>query len=204
MMKHYKISFLISVLLGVTLITNLSAQETDIIDSRVDSVFNTYFDFLTRDSSDIDTVDYDLQFKETEMAILIYNFFENISGHFLQRQLFNEHDYPKNGKSWYCYSTNNGFSSVCVIYMEEDFDFWKNWYADNKFLLTWTQDDKKINSKPSLDFYYIDYKQDYPSKIRFKAKVDWIPMTNKPKQVVDLEKQMDKAGLLEPKDGKIK
>ena len=202
-MKHCKKFFLISLLIGVVLIPNLSAQFTDSSDSRVDSVFNSYFDFLTRDVSEIDTTDYDLQVKETEMTILIFDFFENISGHFQQRQLLSEHDYPKNAKSWYCYSTNNGYSKVCAIYQEENFEFWKNWYLENKSFLTWAQDDKRINSKPAIDFYYVDYKKDYPSMIRFKTKLDWIPISEKPKQVLDLEKQMDKAGTLTPKYGKI-
>ncbi|MBN1639359.1 MAG: hypothetical protein JW866_10345 [Ignavibacteriales bacterium] len=203
-MKHNITYILFLVFFGVLSTTSTFAQKVDPVDSKVDSIFNSYFDFLTRDILGIDTTDYDLQAKESEMAFLIYDFFENISGHFQQRQLFSEHDYPKIGKIWYCYSTNNGFSKVCVINTDEDFESWRNWYNNNKSSLIWIDDDKKIQSKSSNEFYYLDYITNYPSEIRFKDKLDWIPMSQKPKQVLDLEKQMDKAGLLEPKYGEIK
>lgn len=190
---------LIPLLACVILKINVFAQDVSLIDSKVDSVFNSYFAFLSKDISEIDTVDYELIGKELETAILIYDFFENISGIYLQRQVFGEHEYPESSHGSYCYSTNFGFTKVCAIYTEEDYKSWKKWYYDNKTHLTWINDDQKISSESVRDFYYFDYRIKYPSSIRFKDEIDIIPIADKPKQLIELEKQMDKSRLAKSK-----
>jgi hypothetical protein len=192
----------ILILIKLCLVQHSYAQDLEKIDFKVDSVFTLYYDFLkSSNSCAIDSTNFELVAKNLEKQQVIFDFFENISGLYLKREYRKEHEYTKDGISSYCYSTNNGFTKICVVYTTSDFEKWDQWYKTNKSKLCWAIDNRFISPARSMNFSYIDYKSFYPNFIRFKDRLDWIPISNKPGYVIDLEKKMEREGLIKSKSG---
>ena len=195
-----KCKLTIFTILIISLIQISYAQDFEKIDSKVDSVFTLYFDFLNHaDSSIIDSSNFDLASKNFKKQLVILDFFENISGIFLKREYRQEHEYVNSGKSFYCYSTNNGFTKICVVFTLSDYEKWKQWYNDNKIKLCWVVDNGIISTVSPINFSFIDYKAFYPNFIRFKERVDWIPISQKPDYIMELKRKMERVGFLEPR-----
>jgi len=196
MKMKYKLAILTILIIG--LIQNSYAQDFEKIDAKVDSLFALYFDFLnSSDSSLIDSTNFDLVSKNVEKQQVIFDFLENISGLYLKREYRKEHEYTKDAVSSYCYSTNNGFTKICVVYTVNDFEKWKQWYNDNKKKLCWVFDNRIISMARPMNFSYIDYRAFYPNFIRFKERIDWIPVSQKPNYIKELERKMEREGYLE-------
>jgi hypothetical protein len=136
--------------------------------NKLDSVFNNYLNFLINEDSTIIYKSDDTLCQYWEKRILIIDFFENITGIFLERK------------------PGVGNEGICRIETRDDYKKWEDWYNKERDSLIWVNDNQRINSSEVGSSRYIDYARFYPNNIRFVWKPDEIPKSPPPKYIQEM------------------
>ena len=143
-------------------------QQANESNHKIDSVFSSFLKFMVNDDSAIiekgsDTICFYIQ-----KRMLIIDFFENITGIFLERK------------------PGVGNEGICRIETLENIRKWENWYFNKRDSLVWVNDNKMINNPSSESIKCIDYEHLYPNNIRFVGKKNEIPKSLPPKYIQEM------------------
>lgn len=136
--------------------------------NEVDSVFKSFFKYLEiNDSLLIERGNDDSLCIYFEKLQIVYAFFENISGIYMERELKN--------------------NVIYINYEDSVKNKWEEWYNINQTKLVWVEDGKSINNEEGEWFKCLDYEKFYPSQIRFSDNINEIPKSTPPPYIKELE-----------------
>ena len=182
--------FICLIFIELSLLTKVFAQNSGKSDVKVDSVMTNYLNYLKSPfSNSYDSTDLDSEFEDFEKRILFCDFFENISGLYLKRELKGE--YGICDSCVFCWSTH-GVNKICEIFTVSDYEKWENWYKHNRSKLIWVDDNKVFRYEKRRGYLEVNYDSIYPSSLRFKDNPNQIPISEKPGIIRKLENEAQK------------
>lgn len=129
--------------------------------SKIDTVFKTSFEVLYNENSSIYDTQGDTLCIYFEKRFMILDFFENVTGIFLERKI------------------GVGANGMARVESTEVFKKWELWYEQEKRTLAWVDDTMEIQLPDVFVSSCYNYVDNYPNQIRFKDELDKIPYNPK-------------------------
>ena len=128
---------------------------------KIDSVFKSSFDVLYNEDSSIYDSQGDTLCIYFEKRFMRLDFFENVTGIFLERKI------------------GVGANGMARVESIEVFKKWELWYEQEKSTLMWVDDTMDLQLPDDFASSCFNYVDNYPNQIRFKDDPDKIPYNPK-------------------------